>query len=123
MPLVLVHLLLVNEGTAIDTNRQRACSSRKETGARSSVIFVISDLHGIYCSIIDINSRFVSLVSVAGMDITATRIDTSGTGPPKEGEGPALRGLTGQVLDVKAQDASRDKDFNVADLDKCTVTM
>lgn len=42
----------------------------------------------------------------------------------KEGEGgPGLRGMKGREVEVLAEDADKDKDFNVADLDNCKVTM
>ena len=31
--------------------------------------------------------------------------------------------MKGQKVEVKSEDADMDKDFNLADLDKCTVTM
>lgn len=46
-------------------------------------------------------------------------------GAEQEGgqEGPGLRRLKGQQLEVKEGDADKDRDFNLADLDNCTVTM
>ncbi|CAM9229294.1 unnamed protein product, partial [Scytosiphon promiscuus] len=41
----------------------------------------------------------------------------------RPGSGPSLRGLTGEEVDVPAEDADEDKDFNVADLDRCKVTI
>lgn len=46
-----------------------------------------------------------------------------GAGQGREEEGPGLRGLSGVEVEVKAEDVHRDKDFNLADLDKCTVKM
>ncbi|CAM9814138.1 unnamed protein product [Ectocarpus fasciculatus] len=41
-----------------------------------------------------------------------------------EGEGgPGLRGMKGREVEVSAEDADKDKDFNVADLDNCKVTI
>lgn len=34
-----------------------------------------------------------------------------------------MRGLTGEEVDVLAEDADKDKDFNVSDLHRCKVTM
>lgn len=44
-------------------------------------------------------------------------------GGEREEDGPGLRGMSGVEVEVKAEDVHRDKDFNLADLDKCTVKM
>lgn len=42
----------------------------------------------------------------------------------KEGDaGPGLSGMKGRDVEVLAEDADKDKDFNVTDLDNCKVTM
>ncbi|CAM9829124.1 unnamed protein product, partial [Hapterophycus canaliculatus] len=42
----------------------------------------------------------------------------------KEGQSePSLRGLTGEEVDVSAQDADENKDFNLADLQRCKITI
>ncbi|CAM9531762.1 unnamed protein product, partial [Laminaria digitata] len=38
-------------------------------------------------------------------------------------EGPGLRQLKGQQIEVKSELADKDKDFNLADLDNCTVSI
>jgi len=38
-------------------------------------------------------------------------------------DGPGLKGLREQEVEVSAEDADKDKDFNVTDLHKCKVTM
>lgn len=38
-------------------------------------------------------------------------------------DGPGLSDLRGQEVDVLAEDADKDKDFNVVDLEQCKVTM
>ncbi|CAM9976902.1 unnamed protein product [Pylaiella littoralis] len=45
------------------------------------------------------------------------------TGGEQGNVGPGLSGLRGQEVDVLAEDADKDKDFNVVDLDQCKVTI
>lgn len=45
------------------------------------------------------------------------------TDSPHGGDGPGLHGLKGKTIEVKAEDAHKDKDFNAADLEECTVKM
>lgn len=45
-------------------------------------------------------------------------------GHGEEGEeGPGLRDLSGQEVDVAAEDADKEKDFNLTNLSQCKVTM
>lgn len=44
-------------------------------------------------------------------------------GEKQGGDGPGLRDLKEQEVEVVEGDADKDKDFNVTDLHKCKVTM
>ena len=46
-----------------------------------------------------------------------------GGGEGRGSDGPGLDGLREQEVDVLAEDADKDKDFDVTDLDQCKVTM
>ena len=48
---------------------------------------------------------------------------TSRAGEEQGRIGPGLHDLREQEVEVMAENADRDKDFNVTDLDKCKVTM
>ncbi|CAN0028694.1 unnamed protein product [Ectocarpus sp. 4 AP-2014] len=50
-------------------------------------------------------------------------VDEPGDGEKEGDGGPGLRGMKGREVEVLAEDADKDKDFNVADLDSCKVTI
>ncbi|CAB1101520.1 unnamed protein product [Ectocarpus sp. CCAP 1310/34] len=50
-------------------------------------------------------------------------VDETGDGEQEGEGGPGLRGVKGREVEILAEDADKDKDFNVADLDSCKVTI